>query len=102
MAEGMLSINGPAVVLNPHQSPSITGCVKVTVAKTVTIPASGEMEIAAHFNSAMKGVWLVEGYHSNQQSVCVARALVANHNETVPLRAVNINLTPVTLYKDSS
>ena len=66
-------------------SSCITGCVKVTVAKTAIIPASSEIEIAARVNPAMKGVWLVEGDYSNQQSVCVARALVANHNEMVPL-----------------
>ena len=103
MAEGMLSINGHAVVLKPHKSPAVTaaGCVKVTVTKTITIPASSEMEIAAHVNSTVKGVWLVEGDKSNLQSVCVARALVTNHNEMVPLRVVNTNLTPVTLLKDS-
>ena len=103
MAEGMLSINGHAVVLNPHKSPTLTaaGCVKVTVVKTITIPASSEMEIAAHVNSTVKSVWLVEGDKSNLQSVCVARALVTNHNEIVPLRVVNTNLTPVTLHEDS-
>ena len=46
-------------------------------------------------------MWLVEGDKSNLQSVCVARALVTNHNEMVPLRVDNTNLTPVTLHKDS-
>ena len=59
------------------------------------------MEIAAHVNSTVKGVWLVEDHKLNLQSVCVARALVTSHNEMVPLRVVNTNLTPVTLHKDS-
>ena len=58
------------------QSPTITGCAKVTVANTVTIPASSEMEIVAHVSSTVKGMWLVEGDKSNLQPVCVARALV--------------------------
>jgi len=53
------------------------------------------MEIAAHVNSTVKGVWLVEDDKSNLQS---ARALVTNHNEMVPLRVVNTNLTPITLH----
>ena len=103
MAEGMLSINGHALVLNPHKSPAVTaaGCVKVTVAKTITIPASSEMKIAAHVNSTVKGVWLVEDDKSNLQSLYVARALVTNYSEMVRLRVVNTNLTPVTLHKDS-
>jgi len=72
--------------------------VKVTVTKIVTIPASSEMKIAACVNSIVKGVWSVEGDGSNLQSVCVARALVTNHNQMVPL---STNLTPITLHKDS-
>ena len=100
MAEGSLSINGQGVALNSHQSPATTGCVKVTIANTVTIPASSEMEIAAHVNSSAKGVWLVEGDKSKPPPVCVARALVTTHDEIVPL-VVNTNLTPVTLHKSS-
>jgi len=44
MAEGESSINGHAIVLNSHQLPATTGCVKVH--STVIIPASSEMEIA--------------------------------------------------------
>ena len=101
MAEGILSLNGHAIVLNPHQSPTTTGCAKVTIANTVTIPASSEMEISARVNSNVKGMWLVESDVSNSQSVCVARALVSTHNEIVPLRVVNTNLIPVTLHKNS-
>ena len=37
MAEGKLSINGHAVVLNSDQRPATAGCVKVTVASTVSV-----------------------------------------------------------------
>jgi len=73
----------------------------VTLTATVTVPAGSEIEVMDHVHSAIQGTWLVEGDETNTLPVCVARALVSNQDDIVPLRVVNMGLTPATLYRHS-
>ena len=88
-------------LLASHPVVATMSCAKVTLTETVTIPAGSEMEIRTCVHSNVKGIWLVEGDKTNQLPVCVARALMTNQNETVPLRVVNKSLMPITLYSNS-
>ena len=98
LAKGELLVNQKTVSLSAHPTVVTLGCAKITVMNTVVIPASSEMEIRARIHSNIKGIWLVEG---NNMKLPVARALVINENQTIPLRVVNTSLTPTTLYRNS-
>ena len=101
LAKGELSIDEKIVALSSHSSVGTVGCAKVTMMDTVTVPAGSELEIMGHVHSAVQGTWLVESDDTNTLPVCVARALVSNQGDTVPLRVVNTGLTPATLYRKS-
>ena len=101
LAKGELSIDEKIVALSSHSSVGTVGCAKVTMMDTVTVPAGSELEIMGHVYSAVQGTWLVESNDTNTLPVCVARALVSNQGDTVPLRVVNTSLTPAILYRKS-
>jgi len=101
LAKGELSIGEKRVSLSSHSNIETVGCAKVTLTATVTVPAGSEMEIMGHVHSAIQGTWLVEGDETNTLPACVARALVSNQDDIVPLRVVNTGLTPATLYRHS-
>ena len=93
-----LSIWNKVVSLQPHPANAVVNCVSITVKDTISVPASSEMEIMAHIDSAEeRGTWLLEGVEC---PVLVARALVAPQRQAVPVRIINTDLTPVTLYKN--
>ena len=101
LAKGELHIDEKIVALSSHTSVGTVGCAKVTVMDTVTVPAGSKLEITGHVHSAVQGTWLVESDDTNTLPICVARALVLNQGDTVPLGVVNTGLTPATLYRKS-
>ena len=84
------------------QSSSKSSCLKVTLVETNAIPAASEVEVKARVcTPSDKHIWMVEG-KSARLPIRVARALVRPQNNLIPLRIVNTNLTPVTIYKGST
>ena len=53
----------------------------------------------AHIHMKEEGIWLLEGTQFKELPICVARALIAPRNQCVPIRLVNLNPSPVTVYK---
>ena len=92
-----MCIQNKLVPLQPLQAYNASKCLKVTVVETVTIPPCSEMELMAHVDTMQQGTWLVEGTDS---PVLVARATVVPRQCIVVVRVVNMELTPVKLYKN--
>ena len=76
-------------------------CTKVTVTENLTIPPRSEMEVMAHIHSEEEGTWLLDGTTFKKLSICVVRALIALRNQSAPIRMVNLDTVPVTLYNNT-
>ena len=73
--------------------------IEVSVNKTCTVEATSEMELMGKIPLTCEGTWMIEGNHSKKVQVMVARAVVAPTSGMVPLRVLNVESEPVTLYK---
>ena len=86
------------ISLQPFPVNVVVNHVNITVKDTISVPASSEMEIMVHIDSAEEhSTWLLEGVEC---PVLVTRALVAPQRQAVPVRIINTDLIPVTLYKN--
>ena len=102
LAKGKIIIADQSVALVPN-SPSLhTGCCSsVMLSQNCVVPPRSEMEIVAHLDSKEDGTWLVEGISSPSAQIMIARALTKAQDQSVVLRIVNIDVSPVTLYRNS-
>ena len=81
-------------------APAVTVTVSnVALEKTITIPASCEIEVMARLYSE-GGPWLVEG--KQRSDILVARAVVTPLRNSIPVRIVNTTTMPVTLYQGTN
>ena len=73
----------------------------MAVEETFTIAALTEMEIMGNIDKECRGTWLVEDQLSKKPSILVAscRASVMPQQGTVPIRVLNLNPKPLTVYK---
>ena len=94
-----MTIRDKVLELQPSPANAIVQqqCATVTVMNTIVVPPSSEMEVMAHVNTQGNGAWLLE---SIECPVLVARALVTPKLGTVPVRIINTEQIPVTLYKN--
>ena len=69
--------------------------------ENLTIPPRSEMEVMADIHSKEEGTWLLEDTIFKKLSICVARALTTLRNRSIPIRIVNLDTVPVTLYKNT-
>ena len=81
--------------LVPPAPPLTVTISNVALEKTITIPASCEIEVMAWLSSG-GGPWLVEG--KQHSDILVARAVVIPLRNSIPIRIVNTTSMPVTLY----
>ena len=100
LAGGKLQITDQTVHLIPQPSNRKVQCAKVTMMENLTIPPRSEVEIMAHIHTDEDGIWLVQGTQFKELPICVARALTAPRNQHVPIRLVNLDPSPVTVYKN--
>ena len=101
LAGGKMQITDKTIPLIPRPSNKEVQCAKVTVMGNLTIPPRSEMEVMAHIHSEEGGTWLLEGTIFKKLSICVARFLTAPRNQSAPIRIVNLDTVPVTLYKNT-
>ena len=81
-------------------APAVTVTVSnVALEKTITIPASCEIEVMARLYSG-GGPWLVEG--KQRSDILVARAVVTPLRNSIPVRIVNTTTMLVTLYQGTN
>ena len=66
--------------------------------ETVEVPPCCVMEVSAHLETAVEGVWLVERNVSGASQLAVARALVQPTSTTIPVCILNTSDEPATLY----
>ena len=98
LSKETLSIQNKVVTLQPSPVNIVVNHVNITVKDTISVLASSEKEIVAHIDSTEEhGTWLLEGVEC---PVLVARASVAPQRQAVPVRIMNTDLIPVTLYKN--
>ena len=71
----------------------------VALEKTITIPASCEIEVMARLYSR-GGPWLVEG--KQRSDILVARTVVNPLRNNIPIHIVNTTTMPVTLYQGTN
>ena len=90
------------VSLTTNPSKTNTCCVRVTVTEKLVIPPQSEMEIMVNIHSKEAGTWLIEGVQFKERPVCVARTLVIPRDQVVPVRVVNLDPLPITLYKNTN
>ena len=101
LATGELLMHGKSILpLRPQNTrePEIMQ-IEVTVNKTCTVEANSEMELMGKMPVTCEGTRMIEGNHSKKVQVMVARAVVAPTSGMVPLRVLNLESEPVTLYK---
>ena len=100
LSKGMISTGGKNIPLDPHHGSELAVVnTEVSVEETFTIAALSEMEIMGNIDKECRGTWLVEDRLSKKQSILVARALVTPQQGRVPIRVLNLNPKPLTVYK---
>lgn len=104
MGRGMLCLqesgcNIPLDPLNPLYANRVVQAVCVT--DRVEVPPWSVMEITAHFDTEVRGVWLVEAAEK-EMPVAVAHSLVEPSSTVVPVCVMNTSDQPVTLYAGST
>ena len=82
----------------PLQTLSCTHSQQARTFETVEVPPCCVMEVSAHLETAVEGVWLVEGTVSGASQLAVARALVQPTSTTIPVCILNTSDEPATLY----
>ena len=94
-----MTIRNEVLELEPSPANAIVQqqCATVTVMNTIVVPPSSEMEVMAHVNTQGNGTWLLE---SIKCPVLIARALATPKLGTIPVRIINTEQIPVTLYKN--
>ena len=76
------------------------GHVEVVLPETLTITAASEMEIMGKCLRTVKGLgWWKINQPKNILSSYIARAIVAPKKGKVPLRIINLDCKPTTIYK---
>ena len=104
MSQGVLCLqeSGCKIYLDPpnplHANPAVQ---PVRVTDTVEVPPRSVMEITAHFDTEVGGVWLVEAAEK-EMPVVVARGLVEPSSTVVPVCVMNTSDQPATLYAGST
>jgi len=73
--------------------------VTVTVQQTFTVAACSEREVIGELPVDCTGEWIVENQLVKKPPVFVARAIVAPQNGHIPMRILNLEHHPVTVYK---
>ena len=90
------------VSFTTNPSKTNTCCERVTVPEKLVIPSQSELEIIVHIHSKEVGTWLIEGVQFKEWPICVARAFVVPRDQVVPVRVVNLDPLPITLYKNTN
>jgi len=88
-----------ALSLVPPARPLTVTVSNIALEKTITIPASCEIEVMARLSSG-GGPWLVEG--KQRSDILVARAVVIPLRNSIPIRIVNTTTMPITLHQGAS
>jgi len=101
LASGKMQITDQTVTLTAKSTQSNTQCAKVTMLKKTTIPPRSEMEVMAHIDSKEPGTWLLEGSQFKELPICVAKSISIPKEQTLPIRVVNLDPLPATLYKNT-
>ena len=101
VAGGKMQITDKTVPLILQPSNKEVQCAKVTVTENLTMPPRSEMQVMAHIHSEEEDTWLLEGTIFKKVSICVARALAAPRNQSTPIRIVNLDTVPITLYENT-
>ena len=102
LGQRKLCVNNKACVpLVPHLTTKASLCGKLVLQDTTVIPPASELEVMGRIECSEKqdinGItWMVEGV---QNPVFVARAIVTPQTKLVPVRLINTDLIPVTLYR---
>ena len=100
LARGKLCSGGTQISLHAKQlQENTTGHVEVVVPETLTIAAASKIEIMGRMPLNCEGTWMVEDKPVKKQLVIIARAIVVPQNGLVPLRIINLDYKPTTIYK---
>jgi len=73
--------------------------VEVLIPETLTIAAMSEIEIMGRVPQNCEGAWMVEDKPVKKHHVIIARAIVVPKDGKVPLRIINLECEPTTIYK---
>ena len=76
-----------------------TAQVDVVLPENFTIAATSEVEVMSMMPVSCKGVWMVETKRLKKPQVMVARAIVTPKDGHIPIRLLNMDCQPVTIYK---
>ena len=88
--------DGPTVSLHELSSTLSSQKVKVRVEKTTRIPPRSELEIMACLDEKVgHGTWLLEQLSDKMIPAVVARALIREETERIPVRLLNTGTEPV-------
>jgi len=100
LSQGELLSHGTRISLCAQKSrnSSITE-VDITVPQTFTVAAYSEMEVPGEMPVNCRGDWMVENKSLKKPQVLVARAVVVPQNGHIPMRLLNLQPYPVTVYK---
>ena len=100
LARGELCSGGTQISLNAKQLPeNSTRHVEVVIPETLTIAAASEIEVMGTMPLNCEGTWMVGDKPVKKQLVLIARAIVVPQNGLVPLRIINLDYKPTTIYK---
>ena len=102
LAKGEIVIANRTVPLLAKSHNTEVSCRKITLVDNVNIPPRSEMEITGRIHSTTNGTWLIEQPSSSKLPIFIARTLVNPQDQAVVLRVVNNDVSPVTLYKNST
>ena len=75
------------------------GHVEVVLPETLTIAAASEMEVMGKMPENCEGIWMVEDKPTKKHLILIARAIVVPKKGKVPLRIINLDCKPTTIYK---
>jgi len=100
LARGELLSGGTRIALSARQlQENSMGHVEVVLPETLTIAATSEMEVMGKMPENCEGIWMVEDKPTKKHLILIARAIVAPKKGQVPLRIINLDCKPTTIYK---
>ena len=71
----------------------------ITVQENFIVGYESEIEIMANISTFGEGTWLVDDHLHKKPEVLIARAVVSPWQGRIPLRILNLNTEPLTIYK---
>jgi len=102
LAKGEIVIANKSIPLLAKSHNTEVCCSKITLVGNVKIPPRSKMEITGRIHSTTEGTWLIEQPLSSKLPIFIARTIVNPQDQTVILRVVNTDVSPIILYQNST